>query len=210
MQKIRVSIYEDNPQLAETLTWIIGSAADMVLTGWHPDAEAVSQEVAEEVPDVILMDIEMPGISGIEAVRKVAASSPLMPRILMFTVFEDADKIFEALKAGAVGYLLKNTTAEKITESIREVHGGGAAMSPSIAAKVLNFFKEPKRNPYGLSERELEVLGRLVEGDSYKMIAAHFNLSINTIEKHVFHIYQKLSVNSKGEAITRAHRDKLL
>jgi DNA-binding NarL/FixJ family response regulator len=209
MHKIRVSIYEDNLQLGETLSWIINATPDLSLTAVHPNAIKVLEEVKAESPDVILMDIEMPEVTGIEAVKNLSAHLTNLPKILMFTVFEDADKIFEAIKGGAVGYLLKNTTGEKITEGIREVYSGGAAISPSIALKVLNHFQEPSTNPYGLTERELEVLKQLVEGDSYKMIAAHFNLSINTIEKHIFHIYQKLRVNSKGEAITRAYRDKL-
>lgn len=210
MARIRVSVYEDNVRLIETLGWIIESSDELLLTGTHLDACRVAEEIDKELPDVILMDIEMPHISGIEALRQISQRASYMPKVLMFTVFEDTEKIFEAIKAGAVGYLLKSTSGEKIIESILEVAKGGGAMSPSIALKVLTSFHEPRKNPYGLTDREVEVLRRLVEGDSYKLIAAHFDLSINTVEKHILHIYQKLRVNSKGEAITRAYRDKLL
>ncbi len=210
MARIRVSVYEDNARLIETLGWIIESSDQLLLSGAHLDACRVAEEVEKELPDVILMDIEMPQISGIEALRQISERASYMPKVLMFTVFEDTEKIFEAIKAGAVGYLLKSTSGEKIIESILEVAKGGGAMSPSIALKVLTSFHEPRKNPYGLTDREAEVLRRLVEGDSYKLIAAHFDLSINTVEKHILHIYQKLRVNSKGEAITKAYRDKLL
>lgn len=210
MARIRVSIYEDNVQLSETLSWIIGSCDDLLLVGAHFDPVNVVEDLKNELPDVVLMDIEMPQMNGIEAVRLVSGQSSYQPKILMFTVFEDTDKIFEAIKAGAVGYLLKNTSGEKIIEGIKDVYKGGAVMSPSIALKVLGSFHETRSNPYDLTAREVEVLRRLVEGDSYKLIAAYFNRSINTIEKHVLHIYQKLQVNSKGEAITKAYRDKLV
>lgn len=210
MTKIRVAVYEDNARLSETLSWIIESCEDFVLAGVHFDAVNVLEEVKSELPDVVLMDIEMPQMTGIEAVRLITGKSSHQPRILMFTVFEDTVRIFEAIKAGAVGYLLKNTSGEKIIEGIRDVYRGGGAMSPAIALKVLSSFQEPRANPYDLTTREVEVLRRLVEGDSYKLIAAHFFISINTVEKHILHIYQKLRVNSKGEAITKAFRDKLV
>ncbi|NBA87815.1 response regulator [Emticicia sp. CRIBPO] len=210
MSKIRVSFYEDNARLSETLTWIIESCEDFILVGVHFDATEVIEDLKNELPDVVLMDIEMPQMTGIDAVRLISEKSPHLPKILMFTVFEDTSRIFEAIKAGAVGYLLKNTSGEKIIEGIRDVSKGGGAMSPAIALKVLSSFQEPKANPYDLTTREVGVLRRLVEGDSYKLIAAHFFISINTVEKHILHIYQKLQVNSKGEAITKAFRDKLI
>lgn len=207
---IKVSIYEDNPQLSETLVWIIESCEELELVGSHADATNVLKDVETEQPHVIMMDIEMPFITGIEAVSLLSKNVKIMPKVLMLTVFEDTTRIFDAIKAGAVGYLVKKTSSEKIIESIKEVYNGGGAMSPSIALKVLNSFQEPKANPYDLTAREIEVLHRLVEGDSYKLIAFHYNLSINTVEKHIMHIYQKLHVNSKGEAITKAIRNKLV
>jgi DNA-binding NarL/FixJ family response regulator len=207
---IRVSIYEDNPNLSETLEWIIKSCEDFTLVGTHADPTNVLADVQDEMPDVIMMDIEMPFMTGIEAVYLLSQKARRMPKVLMLTVFEDTTRIFEAIKAGAVGYLVKKTSGEKIIESIHEVYKGGGAMSPSIALKVLNSFQEPKSNPYDLTTREIEVLHRLVEGDSYKLIGFHYDISINTVEKHIMHIYQKLHVNSKGEAITKAIRGKLV
>ncbi|RYU96223.1 response regulator transcription factor [Emticicia agri] len=207
---IRVSIYEDNAQLNETLVWVIESCEEMVLVGSHQDPTNILEDISTEQPDVIMMDIEMPYMTGIEATRLVSKKLTKVPKILMLTVFEDTNRIFEAIKAGAVGYLLKKTAGDKIIQSIKEVYQGGSAMSPSIALKVLSSFQEPKVNPYELTNREVEVLQRLVEGDSYKLIAYHYDISINTVEKHILHIYQKLHVNSKGEAITKAIRDKLV
>jgi DNA-binding NarL/FixJ family response regulator len=210
MAMIRVSIYEDNAHLSETLVWIIESCENLLLVGTHADPSNVLEDVKNEQPDVIMMDIEMPIMTGIEAVSLLSKKAQKMPKVLMLTVFEDTNRIFEAIKAGAVGYLVKKTSGEKIIESIQEVYNGGGAMSPSIALKVLNSFQEPKENPYDLTSREIEVLKRLVEGDSYKLIGFHFDISINTVEKHILHIYQKLHVNSKGEAITKALRHKLV
>lgn len=207
---IRISIYEDNPHLTETLVWIIESCSDFVVVGTHSDPVNVILDIKKEMPDIIMMDIEMPNMTGIEAVSLISKNLKNPPKVLMLTVFEDSSRIFEAIKAGAVGYLLKKTGADKIIESIKEVQQGGAVMSPSIALKVLGYMKEPKVNPYQLTEREVEVLQRLVEGDSYKLIAAHYDISISTVQKHIVHIYQKLQVNSKGEAITKALRDKLV
>lgn len=207
---IRVSIYEDSPNLTETLVWILETSPDILLVGTHLDAVNVIQEVKSEMPDIILMDIEMPHITGIEAVSQLNKQLKNPPKVLMLTVFDDSSRIFEAIKAGAVGYLLKKTPSEKIIESIKEVNAGGAIMSPSIALKVLGSMQEPKFNPYELTEREIKVLKRLVEGDSYKLIAAYYDISISTVQKHIVHIYQKLHVNSKGEAITKALRDKLV
>jgi DNA-binding NarL/FixJ family response regulator len=207
---IRVSIYEDSPNLTETLVWILETSPDILLVGTHLDAVNVIQEVKSEMPDIILMDIEMPHITGIEAVSQLNKQLKNPPKVLMLTVFDDSGRIFEAIKAGAVGYLLKKTPSVKIIESIKEVNAGGATMSPSIALKVLGSMQEPKFNPYELTEREIKVLKRLVEGDSYKLIAAYYDISISTVQKHIVHIYQKLHVNSKGEAITKALRDKLV
>lgn len=207
---IRVSIYEDNSHLSETLAWIIESCEEMILVGTHNNPLNILEDVSLEMPDVIMMDIEMPYLTGIEATALLSKKLNTIPKILMLTVFEDTSRIFEAIKAGAVGYLLKKTSGDRIIESIKEVYQGGGAMSPSIALKVLSTFQEPKVNPYDLTSREIEVLQRLVEGDSYKLIAYHYGISINTVEKHILHIYQKLHVNSKGEAITKAIRDKLV
>ncbi|MES2519727.1 MAG: response regulator transcription factor [Bacteroidota bacterium] len=207
---ITISIYDDNDSLRETLAWVVESCDDFWLRGAYPNCMDVVESVKRDKPDVILMDIDMPGRTGIEAVRLIHQYLPKPPKIIMITVYEDTDSIFEALQAGAIGYLLKKTSKEKIIESIREIHQGGAVMTPSIALKVMTAFQQPKSNPYSLTEKETLVLKRLVEGDSYKLIAHHCQMSISTVQTHIVHIYQKLMVNSKGEAITKAFRDNLV
>lgn len=208
---IRTAIFEDNDSFRGTLTWLLAAHGDMSVTGTYPDARQAVERVLSDSPDVVLMDIQMPGVSGIEAVRKIREACPDV-RILMLTSYEDTDKIFDAITAGAVGYILKKTPGEKIVEAIREVHAGGAAMTPSVALKVMASFQQakPRQNPYLLTEKEQEVLARLVAGDSYKLIAANLDISLGTVHKHILHIYQKLHVNSKGEAITKALRNGLV
>lgn len=224
---IRISVYEDNDLLRETLALVFSATPDLWLIGQYPNALDVVKTVVHDQPDVILMDIDMPGRTGIEAVQLIRQHTG-QPKILMLTVFEDVDKIFAALTAGAVGYLLKHTAADKLMEAIREVDGGGAVMTPSIALKVLAAFKPvpagPTRQPdyvftpkppvstnasspeteFDLTDKEREVLARLVEGDSYKLIAHHCGISLGTVRWHIVHIYEKLHVNSKSEAVIKA------
>ena len=220
---IRISVYEDNELLRETLALIFSATPDLRLIGQYANALDVVKSVVHDQPDVILMDIDMPGRTGIEAVRLIRQQTQ-QPKILMLTVFEDVDQIFAAIAAGAVGYLLKKTAADKLIEAIREVEGGGAVMTPSIALKVLAAFKtvptgpiqqQPPPNPavptdslspeteFGLTDKEREVLERLVEGDSYKLIAHHCGISLGTVRWHIVHIYEKLHVNSKSEAVIK-------
>ncbi len=207
---LRVSIYDDNDSLRETLAMVVEMTDELVLAGSYPDAMQVLETVSKDRPDVILMDIEMPQRTGTEAVRILHQVLSKPPKILMLTAYEDTESVFEAIGAGAVGYLLKKTPADKIIEGIHEVAQGGAAMSPSIALKVLSAFQKPKQIKHDLTAKELEVLQRLVEGDSYKLIAHHCQISISTVQTHIMHIYEKLHVNSKGEAINKALRDKIV
>jgi DNA-binding NarL/FixJ family response regulator len=200
---IRVSIFDDNDSLRETLALVFDATDDLIVTGKYPNALTAVEEVLYNQPDVILMDIDMPGRTGIEAVKLIRAQTT-RPKILMLTVFEDVERIFAAISAGAVGYLLKKTPADKIIESIREVMNGGAAMTPSIALKVLDAFRQPKNNTFLLTDKETEVLRRLVEGDSYKLIAHHCGMSMGTVRTHIVNIYEKLHVNSKSEAVAKA------
>lgn len=226
---IRISVYDDNELLRETLALIFSATPDLRLIGQYPNALDVVKTVVHDQPDIILMDIEMPGRTGIEAVKLIRQQTQ-QPRILMLTVFEDVEQIFAAITAGAVGYLLKNTAADKLIEAIREVDGGGAVMTPSIALKVLAAFKpvftSPTRQPnnpampksatptgslpseteFDLTNKEREVLGRLVEGDSYKLIAHHCGISMGTVRSHIVNIYEKLHVNSKSEAVIKVLR----
>ncbi|AKD54487.1 response regulator transcription factor [Spirosoma radiotolerans] len=205
---IRISIFDDNDSLRETLALVFDATDDLIVTGKYPNALTAVDEVLYNQPDVILMDIDMPGRTGIEAVRLIREQTT-RPKILMLTVFEDVDRIFAAISAGAVGYLLKKTPADKIIDAIREVMSGGAAMTPSIALKVLDAFRQPKgsssrADAFMLTDKEKEVLQRLVEGDSYKLIAHHCNMSMGTVRTHIVNIYEKLHVNSKSEAVAKA------
>ena len=162
-------------------------------------------------PDVVLMDIEMPNVDGISGVGKIKKVFPQI-RIIMQTVFEDEGKIFASLQAGADGYILKNASAEKIIQSIREVNSGGASMTPSVALKVIKFFNQNK-NPvsdYNLTPKEKEVLSLLAEGNSYKMVADKLDISFFTVNTHVKKIYEKLHVHSLGEAVSMAIKNKLV
>ncbi|MVM30698.1 response regulator [Spirosoma sp. HMF4905] len=200
---IRISIFDDNDSLRETLALIFDATDDLIVTGQYPNALQAVEAVLTNQPDVILMDIDMPGRTGIEAVKLIRQQTT-RPKILMLTVFEDVERIFAAISAGAVGYLLKKTPADKIIDAIHEVMNGGAAMTPSIALKVLDAFRQPKATDFLLTDKEKDVLQRLVEGDSYKLIAHHCGISMGTVRTHIVNIYEKLHVNSKSEAVAKA------
>ncbi len=209
---IRVAIFDDNQAFASSLQLLLNDSDDYLLSGAYSNAMNVLQKVAKAKPDVIIMDIKMPDVSGIEAVAVIRKEYPTMP-ILMQTVFEDDDKVFAAICAGASGYILKGTTPTRVLEAIAEVYMGGAPMSPSIARKVLTFFHSQHTTQsefYDLSKREKEILKYLVEGYSYKMIADACFISYNTVNAHLRKIYDKLHVNSSQEAISKALRQKIV
>lgn len=213
MIEIKVAIFEDNKQLRESLKELINTAENMVCIGSFPDAGKLVRNIEFAKPDVVLMDINMPGISGIEAVHIIKEKFPAV-QILMQTVFEDNDKIFAAICAGASGYMLKKTTPQKMLEAIEETYQGGAPMSPSVAGKVLQMFRSQsnitKHEFIQLSVREKEILSLLVKGKSYKMIAVECFISTDTVSTHVRHIYEKLHVHSKSEAVAKAIKQKLV
>jgi DNA-binding NarL/FixJ family response regulator len=209
---IRVSIYEDNDVLRETLSYLVLGAETLELMGAYPDGSRVMENCVVAKPDVILMDIDMPGISGIEATAMIKATFPEI-NILILTVFEDKNKVFEALCAGATGYMLKKSSAVEILEAIAELHHGGSPMTGEIARKVFDFFANPvlsKNNDYALSAREFDILKCLVEGDSYKMIADACCISMGTVRFHINNIYKKLHVNSKSEAVIKTLKERLV
>ena len=209
---IRVALFDDNKALMSSMELLLQDSTDYLLTGAYPNAIDVLRKVAKARPDVIIMDIKMPEVSGIEAVMAIKMVYPAI-QILMQTVFEDDDKVFAALCAGASGYILKGTPPDKVLEAIAEVYTGGSPMSPSIARKVLTFFQihqSPQTQFYDLSKREKEILKCLVDGHSYKMIADVCSISYNTVNAHLRNIYEKLHVNSSQEAISLALRQKLV
>jgi DNA-binding NarL/FixJ family response regulator len=211
--EIRVALFEDNRKLRESLEQLIKSAEDMICTGAFADANKLIHNMQQANPDVVMMDINMPGVSGIEGVKMIKEKFPNV-HILMQTVFDDNDKIFAAICAGASGYMLKKTAPQKMIEAIRETHQGGAPMTPSVAVKVLEMFRlqtKVEQNEFiDLSEREKEILGMLVKGKSYKAIASDCFISIDTVSTHVRHIYEKLHVHSKSEAVAKAIFQKLI
>lgn len=208
---MRIAIFEDNKKFRESLEFVIVTSNDMELCGSFEDTSRLQQRMDALRPDVVLMDINIPGKNGIEAVKEIKEHFPQI-QVCMQTVFEDADKIFASLCAGASGYILKNSAPEKILQAIREVAEGGSFFTPSVAKKVLqNFQQHPLQAEYiQLTEKEKEVLKYLVEGLSYKMIADKVFLSFHTVHTHLRHIYEKLHVNSKGEAINKAIKNKLV
>lgn len=208
---MKVAIFEDNTTFRESLGYIILTSDDMELCGSFEDTNRLLQRIDALQPDVILMDINLPGKNGIDAVKELKEKFPAV-QVCMQTVFEDEDKVFASLCAGASGYILKNTPPDKILQAIREVADGGAFFTPSIAKKILNNFQQqPQQAEYiQLSEREKEILKALVDGLSYKMIADKVGLSFHTIHTHIKNIYDKLHVNSKGEAVAKALKQKLI
>jgi len=211
--QIKVAIFEDNKLLRESLEQLINSAEDMVCSGTFSDANKLVRSMQIADPDVVMMDINMPGISGIEAVQIIKEKFPQV-QILMQTVFEENDKIFAAICAGASGYMLKKTPPQKMIEAIRETYHGGAPMAASVAVKVLQMFrlqtKADKNEFIDLSVREKEILALLVKGKSYKAVASECFISIDTVSTHVRHIYEKLHVHSKSEAVAKAINQKLV
>lgn len=211
--KIKVALYEDNDALRKGLLHLIKGTDIFEFCGAYPDCSQVLENCRTQMPDVILMDIDMPGINGIEATRMLKKEFPDI-NVMMLTVFEDEERIFNALCAGATGYLLKKSSAVQIIEAIKELHNGGSPMTSEIARKIITFFSKtssPKReDPYTLSSREIEILECLVKGNSHKMVADACCISIGTVYTHINAIYKKLHVNSKSEAVIKAIKERLV
>lgn len=210
---IKVAVFDDNNFRRESLDMLISMADNMQCTGTYPDCTHVLEDVAKAEPDVVLMDIDMPEINGIKATEIIKSKHPSI-RILMQTVFDDNEKVFASICAGAEGYILKKSTPAQIIKAIEDVYNGEAAMTGSIASKVLQAFREQKffhtSTNFNLSEKEKLVLSGLVNGLSYKMIAAENNISYHTVNSHVKNIYSKLHVNSVSEAVTKAIKEKIV
>jgi len=209
---IKVMLYEDNPQLREGLTMLIEGSEGFTVLASFKNCNNVLSEVEAFKPDVILMDIDMPGVNGIEGLKLIRQHNHEV-KVLMLTVFDDNKNVFEALKSGANGYVLKKTPPAKLLEYILEAASGGAPMTSSIATQVLKMFSEvqvPQGEDYNLSDREKEVLQHLVNGYSYKMIASDMFIAIDTVRSHIKKIYEKLHVNSKSEAVAKAFKDKII
>lgn len=208
---IRIVIYDDNEQRRASLTALLSLTEGMNCLAAYGDCSHVIEDMQTHEPDVVLMDIEMPIADGISGVALIKQHFPHI-RIIMQTVFEDEEKIFASLQAGAEGYILKKASAEKITQSIEDVYQGGAYMTPSVALLVMQYFNKPGKttDQYNLTPKEKEVLKLLSEGNSYKMTADVLGISYFTVNGHVKKIYEKLHVHSLGEAVSMALKNKIV
>ena len=205
---IAISIVDDDPKLRESIARFVDGSPGFRCVSTYGSAAAAMEHLPADKPDVVLMDINMPGMSGIECVQRLKTAMPGV-QVVMLTVYEDTEKIFQALSAGATGYLLKRLPPQKLLEAISEVHAGGSAMSSSIARKVVASFQQrppPREAPVHLSPREQTVLDCLAKGLTYKQIADQLGISIETIRTHLRRIYEKLHVQSRTEAVAKYMR----
>jgi DNA-binding NarL/FixJ family response regulator len=208
----RIIIYDDNEALRVSMEALIGEEPDMVLVASMPNAETVETDIKELLPDVILMDIDMPAVNGVIAVKRIRKISETLP-IIMLTVFDDNENIFNAICAGASGYILKRYATAEIPAAIRDVMSGGAPMTGTVAKKVLQMVppaKNADEEKHDLSARETQILQLLVQGYSYKMIAAEIKISLDTVRFHIKKIYDKLHVHSATEAVSHAIKNRLV
>lgn len=202
--KIRIAIIEDDPVLLEGISKLLSFSDEVEILESFPSAEAFISGVKELQPEVVVMDIGLPKLSGIACVEMLKPQFPAM-QFLMWTTFEDDEKIFDALKAGANGYLMKSSTSQQIIDAIKDIHKGGSPMSSSIARKVIASFHSPKVNQaqYNLSKRESEVLDLLAKGYRYKEIAEKLFISMETVRTHIRNTYEKLQVQSRTDALNK-------
>jgi DNA-binding NarL/FixJ family response regulator len=213
-KKLRVIIFDDNINVRESIELLLSTTDNMRLHQAFESGTDILQKVSQTNPDIVLMDIDMPEISGIDGVKLLRTKFPELP-VLMLTGFEDDEKVFASLCAGANGYVLKNANMTSLIQYINEVYSGGAPMTPVIARKVLNQFTrlqpvQPQNEDYNLSNREKDVLQLLVKGKSYKMIASDLNINYETVHSHIKKIYRKLQVSSVGEAVSKTINQRIL
>ena len=203
--QIKVAIVDDDEGIRGGLAALIRRAPNFKLAGDYANAETALTEIPRHPPDVVLMDINLPGMKGVECVRQLKAALPAV-QFLMLTVYEDSDSLFNSLKAGASGYLLKRTASAKLLEAIRDVHSGGSPMTPQLARRVVQFFSRPvdaTSSLAGLTPGEREFLDQLANGYAYKEIADRMKISIDTVRSYVRTVYEKLHVHSRTEAVVK-------
>ncbi|MCB9245998.1 MAG: response regulator transcription factor [Flavobacteriales bacterium] len=210
MKPIDLVLVEDNSEIRETLILALGEDQRFELLAAYANAEACIREIQIHTPEVVIMDISLPGLDGVEAVARVKSLLPQV-QVLMFTVFDEEDILFQALKNGATGYLLKESGIEELKNGIIQIQSGGSPMSASIARRVVSSFNALNRvglqnAAHNLSVRERQILTQLADGARYKDIAAQLSISIDTVRTHIRHIYEKLQVNSRTEAINKIMR----
>jgi len=209
---IKVAIIEDQRDIREGLAWIIRATEGFRCAGAFRSMEEALEKIGYDAPDVALVDIGLPGISGIEGIRVLKERYPKLP-LLTLTVYEDDEMIFDALCAGACGYLLKKTSPARLIESLKEVMEGGAPMSPEVASRVIKLFRDirpPERADYKLTPHEIRLLKLVVDGHNYKTAASELGVSVTTVAFHMRNIYDKLQVHSKSEAVAKALRNRIV
>jgi DNA-binding NarL/FixJ family response regulator len=209
---ITVVVIEDQREVREGVAVLINGSAGYKCVGSYRSMEEALARLGQQAPDAVLIDIGLPGMSGIDGIRTLKGRFPTVT-LIAFTVYDDDENIFDALRAGASGYLLKNTAPARLLEGLREVMSGGAPMSPEVARKVINLFRQvrpPHRAGHQLTLQETEIVKLLVEGHSYKTAAAELGISINTVSFHLRNVYTKLQVHSKSEAVSKALRNQIV
>lgn len=209
---IKVAIVEDQREIRECLALLVNGTEGYTCTGSYRSMEEALEKIPKQLPDVVLSDIGLPGMSGIDGVRRLKELHPGL-LVLMLTVYDDDERIFDAMCAGACGYLLKKTPPARLLASLEEVVAGGAPMSPEVARRVIALFREirpPDRADYHLTPHETRLLKLFVEGHNYKTAAAELKVSVNTINFHVRSIYDKLQVHSRSEAVAKALLNRLV
>jgi DNA-binding NarL/FixJ family response regulator len=209
---IKVAIIEDRREIRESLAMLIGGTNGFECIAAYRSMEDALARIGANLPDVVLSDIGLPGMSGIEGIRILKEKYPNL-LLIMLSIYDDDERIFDALCAGACGYLLKKTPPVRLLESLREAVEGGSPISPEVARRVITLFRDvrpPGKADYDLTPHETRLLKMLVEGHNYKTAALELNVSINTISFHMRHIYEKLQVHSKSEAVSKALRDRLV
>lgn len=204
-----IAIFEDNDRLRDSLVYILENTDGYKVVAETNNCKEAATIARAYKPDVVLMDIDMPEVNGIEGVRFIKEARP-QTAVVMYTIFEDDERLFKCLCAGANGYLLKKTPPEKLFDALKEVMEGGAPMSPSIARKVLISFQQSKPSQYHLTQRETDVLSLLIKGYSTKLIASDLKISFDTVRSHLKNIYSKLHVNCGKEAIAKALKEKIV
>lgn len=213
MDAIRVCIFEDNKHLREGLYYIVNGTEGFTCTGAYPDCNNLAFHLKRDNPQVILMDIEMPGMNGLEALKLIRKEFPDI-QVIMQTVFDDDENIFNAICNGAAGYILKNTSPAGYMDAVKDVYNGNAPMSGPVARRVLQLFQQNVKpvttNDYLLTPKEKEILQLLVKGKSFKMIAADAGISYETVRTHIKNIYTKLQVNCNTEAVSKAVMEKIV
>jgi len=203
--QIKVAIVDDDAGIRSSLSALIKRAPGFKLLGEYATGEIALKEIPKHLPDVVLMDINLPGMKGYECVRQLKATLPAV-QFLMLTVYEDSDSLFNSLKAGASGYLLKRTASARLLEAIHDVFAGGAPMTPQLARRVVQFFSKPAPEAASLARitpAEREFLDQLAKGYAYKEIADRMNISIDTVRSYVRTVYEKLHVHSRTEAVVK-------